>query len=279
MKKFVIPLLTAGGLVAGLACAGAITVIEQFDYTSGNLSGQNGGTGWEAAWVPSSHDTTVSSGGSLSAPAGYEFTPTGNRIANLNESGYSRRLFSENNRVNFSSDTTFYASWLMRIGDTDDKNNLLFTDATGRRGISVGTFNTGSSPNLLQIFDMGGRVYTEGTQTIAAATDTLIVVKFQLSASGDDTISASAFASNGSVGAEPVTWDVEKNVNLSFLMYMVSFTAYNGTADAIQLDELRMGDTYAAVVPEQPCIAALALSLGVMVIFRFIRKKAKGVRN
>lgn len=232
-------LLTAAGLNAA--------VIESFDYTAGLLTGTATGTGLTGSWSAVSGGVDIVSG-SLSAAGitGYGYTPTGNRVSTRADGFAEARVsLGVGNTIDFGTDSTTYFSYLFKVNDTDSQFRLRFLDSSSVQVASVGDANLNDFLNV----QVGSAV--EGTSQFTAGTTFLVAGKIETSAAGNDTISASLFTDL--TGGEPVAWNAISTGTSSAVVSQLSlYAAANTTAGKFEFDELRLGDSFAAVTIPEP---------------------------
>lgn len=258
MKKL-LPTLLAGCCLFSVSHA-TILVLENFDYDPGVVAGLNGGQGWSGAWGTGGGVAPVVAAGSLTAPSGYTFTPSGNRVENAGN-GFISRGFGTETRPNLGSDGVYYMSWLIQTSVIGDVSRLNLVDNAFANRISIGKLGN-ANDNLAIQLSGGSVLYSETSLT---GGDFLIVAKLE-SDNGTLTVSASAFPSTGSVGAEPTVWDISTvTTSADHVKNMLSMNVLmQGASGNISFDEFRLGTTYAAVIPEPTTYAALfgLLALG-----------------
>jgi len=260
MKSAVTHLLV---LVLATPLVQAATVVESFDYTPGLLTATATGTGLTGSWSSVSGGVDIVSG-SLSAAAitGYGFATTGNRVSTRADGFAEARVgLGVGNTIDFGTDSTTYFSYLFKVNDTDSQFRLRFLDSSNVQVASVGDANL----NDFLTVQVGSSV--QGTSTFTAGSTFLVAGKIETTTAGNDTISASLFTDV--TGGEPVTWNAISTGTSSAVANQLSlYTAADTTAGKFEFDELRLGDTFAAVtVPEPSSFALLALGLGLMFAF------------
>jgi len=263
--------------IAGLGLLTAPThanVVETFDYTTtadlGSAAvtgtGQQGSFGnfWFANNVSGASDASIQSG-SLTAPTGYGFTPTNNRLG-YDEGGNLDAVaifeFADGSKIDFASDGVHYLSFLIRAFDNNSTSaELLFQDDTGSTLFAVGETSAGTGQLSVNGALSADKMDTNGTNT--SGVDNLVVLKIETSASGSDQLSASFWTSGvDTVTGEPVTWDVTSSIisGLTAAGFRIQIPDGFANLDA-SLDEIRIGDSFFAVtgVPEPGSLALMGL--------------------
>ncbi len=266
-------------IVSGPALASV--VIEPFNYSTGNIGSQTStatnGNKWGAVYyfglkLDGYHDVVS---GSLSAPAGYGYTPTHNSLQGSN--GDSIMDIVPAHQISFDADGVFYMSFLINVPNATTQNG-----AGGWAGLSGE-----SAASVLAIGEDPDDGITKGGLTVASfghktkssttffqsGVDTLVVAKVTtVSGSGNDKVEVSLFPSTGVLTAEPTTWDHTHNAPLYYTGQGLYFSSYSQTT----FDEFRIGDSYAAVTNYTPAPepATAALLMPVLLLLRRGRRAA-----
>jgi hypothetical protein len=264
----------------------SLAAYEGFDYTAGtSIGGQTGGVGWTNAWATSAAGmlatnvegslsytvngkSLVTSGGSLvvGSPAGnLGTTATPNRALNLN--------FSSGLGTTAGAGRTNWVSFLYRRLNLEPgtlpylrQANFGMFEGSGER-VSVGGPNTSATvSNVLSVWsNSGSNTVTTPLQAsnypVAAGATYLILIKVVAnSTTAPDT--AFVWFNWTNLTAEPSTnlaTLADREVNLSSVNTM-RFQAGNlsatGSNACFQVDELRVGTTFADVTPYQTAAAA-----------------------
>ena len=248
----------------------AQSLVETYNYASGAPVGNQAttGTGQTGTWgnfvfgggtIGGSSNNSVAAG-SLSAPSGYAFTPSNNRAtfpATGPAGGNGMFGVTSDNFINFDSDDTYYISFLeshSSSGFAFDSRAALQLRDNGNNTLAT----LGMRSDTLTI-DAGGS--SVASAALDDGIDRLMVFRIDASSSGNDIISASFFDAGGSVGNEPLVWDIVLNsVSLTgqaeFVNLFIGSNAAFGVTHTGELDEIRFGATWGDVVPE-PTSAAL----------------------
>jgi len=256
----------------------ALFDLEQFNYAGGNLGGQNGGSGWNGAWAPTSatNVTVAATGGSLAYPVPWEVPgiapPTaGSRVSYESATNASSfRLIS--NPINLSQDgNVLYVSALFKKtrtnGETTADNILLeFVDSSANRRFGVGIEGTGDRPWL------NANGSTSPATTVTVGDTYFMVAKIVSSASGNDTASLWVYGTGYGTQvplAEPAA-TITLTETTGAILDRIRVRIDNGNAVGTpgEVDEIRIGNSWSDVttVPEPAsltllCIAGLAASV------------------
>ena len=259
MRKLLLISITCVGF--GMAQA-TILGLDNFDYTNGSeLTGLNGGTGWELAWTSavSSAETTIQ-GSALQAGTGTALSNSPNLI--------SRRFGY------YTVDTLFYS---VKLTATQGYGNDFFL-------VWLDSGNTSTSHNTISAgFDLSGNVIarantdTGNTMTygsVVQGTEYTLVVGVSKSVSGSaNTYDSMSFWVNPSSGdlSNPVgtlnvdtgrkgfSWIGVRNVN-------------NESSDVFTLDNVTIGTEWTDVVPEPASVGLLVFDAGALLFIRKIHR-------
>lgn len=226
-----------------IACATAVTsqatliVDEPFDYPTGsfNLSGQNGGTGFNGAWGTTAGNWSVTDG---------TITRTGDNL------GQYRDLAAP-------LTGTFYASVDLReTGDGNDTfgNSLVFRDGTGGAGSTIFLF--GLRNNQYRVF-IGGSQQLAGTYNEGDWDQ--LVVRFEFNDSGDESVTL--WVNPTTEGDTPVISDFTGEAGTSSFL-SISPQAFELNVGTLAQDNIRIGTTFQDVIPEPN----QAMSFGVVAL-------------
>ncbi|WAC18893.1 hypothetical protein OVA24_16805 [Luteolibacter sp. SL250] len=270
MKAKIFPAALLSVLLAPLASA-TLTIQESFSYTAGqNLGGQNGGTGFNAAWnAGTDHDIAAAS---LSYPASSPLTASGGSVqvaSGLNNSNISRTIHTDSRMNLATGGLQFYSSILMSIGEVGQAAAIQFTDNTNIRwayGITTGG-------NFFISVDPGATSQrTESTFTAAPGTTYLLVASLRTNtgSSGSDQVFLSVYSPDETitVPAADTDWDISasggSSVTLSQIRLPVSNAPDLDPASFIRIDEFRVGTTFqdvTGVIPEPTAALLSAFAL------------------
>ncbi len=255
-------------LAAGPAVQASLVVNESFNYSTGNLDGQNGGSGWNGGWIAGSNTTPTYEvvTQDIVPPVGYG-TPIGNQAyiepnATNDDAGGAtpdiRRLL--NSPIDLDATQTLYFSMLIRREDATDGGGtehnfyLRLNDASG-------TFRAGVGHESNEAFRMAFNDATtkdiSSTVTMDIGVDYLLVAKLVTNpGGGTDTFSASLFSGSDSL-AEPATWDLSLSGDYTGVMAQFQIGTQR-RAGRSYVDEIRIGTEYGDVIPEPATLGLLA---------------------
>ena len=279
MKKVTLSILSAAAL--SVASMQAQTVIETFNYTNGALGNKaNTGTGETGNWQLNPDNT----GASTATIATRTWLSTG--ITNYTVSPTNKSLlmsaFGQDasiqlaTPISFDANSTIYFSILFQRETTGGAGLLALQDSNGAsasvqkarlvQGVgggavtaTIGSTGTGNTfPGLggtgLEDFLMIGRI-----TTVATGNDTIEL----LGRRDGQSIHATTFASNTGI----VSANAAVTGSADFLYF------WNGSSTALpEFGELRIGSTYASVIPEPSSMALLGLGLGGLALLRRRRR-------
>ncbi len=275
-------------VVAMLAVTAQASVLlhEGFDYTTEAINPDNVLAGCPAAagsgefgfaanstWVKTStYDTTCPRDGASLDSNAFPFTPVGTAVrSSVPGDSYSRadRELSAAATMDLSQDGVFYLSALFRDATTHIQT-LKFNDGT-TQGMRFGLVKK-TTTSLRAFVDVG----PSGCASLVDALDFNVtyffVVKLVTSASEADVISLEVYGPDDIVPlTEPVAWGATDTASVSTVLNYMRVDVGKGSTCG-EMDEIRIGETWADVaVPEPATLTLLGLGgLGVL-----IRRKRK----
>ena len=280
MKKLILSTL---GIAAIAVSANAQVIYDGFDYTPGsnNLNGQNGGSGFSAAWSDASTTDNISvTAGSLvpSATMRAGYSTSGNKTASPTGAGANLDFTATRQMttsINLDATSTTYFSFLVlgdwtTVGNSRGFNVGFTSSATG---LSTNAVTVKKAFNTTNLFAAVAGTET-GTGISGGINDnqvTFVVGKLDTT-NGADTLSLISYAGGTETVAATETWDIS-NVALGSLTGSLSHFVFTGrvndTGMFYNFDEIRVGSSWDAVtVPEPTTWALLAGSLTALVVFR-----------
>jgi hypothetical protein len=236
--------------IMGSGANASLIVYDSFNYTSGaNLLGQNGGTGFNGAYIqtdtfnPNSDHTIssstltysnlVTSGLAVTAPAAGapDFFAT------------TARAFTLPGGTNFgTTNGTLYASFLIRPGTAVGGSFGGIALTNNDSGSSNKPVFIGDSSGFYGIEEQGGGGASQSTGIASTANQTrLLVVKYTF-ATGNDTVQ---------LYVDPVVGQAEPavaNASISLPTDFLRMELLDGSR-SYQYDEFRLGNTFADVTP------------------------------
>lgn len=262
-----IALIGTGSLLASTAANAAVLATDVFDYSTGSTLGAQSaaGGGWATGWRSSAglaaeSGATVSAG-SLTAPAGYAPAPTGGSAIQAGLVAY--RGLDVASQIDLSIDKDYYISYLTeRTPVPTSAKSFSFQLQTGGvtggdNTVLVGT-STGGDPFVA--LGSSGTVL-EDLNLIGNGSTDLWIIKIAASATSADQVFLKVYDSllDTVDAAEPATWSVVSNSELNSSTVTQLGFAISGSA-TLQIDEIRIGESWADVVPvPEPASASLLL--------------------
>jgi len=263
MKRFT---LLAIFIVAILALGlhsiskGQTILYEDFNYTPPTYVGGNGNAGstsnnWTTHSVTSGQTTTIDVvNGNLSYPGllppnGYKVSMFGNN--NLTSRDINRAFTSSSNVLYFSvllnlvdnSGITTTGDYFMHFGATAGAAVTIFGARLGAKSV-----NSGANYRFMIENTSGGTpTFTEFAQDLNFGTTYLVVAKYNKSAS--PTI-ASLWVNPSSLGGAEPSGSVTNNSGTgAFATFASICLRNNATTPKVEIDEIRVGPTWADVTP------------------------------
>ncbi len=276
----------AASLLVSRAAMGSVLIAEAFDYNTGALAGNNGGTGWASAWTTSFSTATGSIDVTSGSIAFSDYATTGNKVT-----------------LDFQTAPAFTSIWALRtvsqgVSSGDMWYSFLYqrqdtagitTSRTAEVRFNDGVIHFGSQ--IKAASSQGIKVRYEGsTGSTAAATSIqdgnayLAISKFEnlnnvgpqatfwvLDAAGYDSIKAGGLteaelnatavliATDATSTAEVLT------ANLDKIELVNATSSYPFTFD---LDEIRLGVSLADVIPEPASAGLIAAAFGLLLARR-----------
>lgn len=239
-RKVVTLLLLLCGLFGGRSEASPLAY-EGFDYAVGSLSGQDDpDDGFRYAWAASAYMVEDGSLDMYNLP----FAARGGKMVGA---GGARRTFSfqglgmdKTNLIDLSTDDTVYMSVLLA---KDPGNWVELRLMDGAFSTDLLKFGLGSTDKFTA--RMNGTSVYGGTATSSSAY--FLVLKIVARASGNDEMFVKGYSSVDIIGNEPDYWTAVNRAEMNEVIEKLDFTA--SASATSQIDELRIGSTWADVVP------------------------------
>lgn len=259
--------LTAAALNLGPAAEAALLASDNFDYsTAGTLGSQSAaGGGWSSGWASNALLATASAAtiapGSLPAPTDYAPVPSANSAIQASMLAY--RGLAAVAQMDLGVDQDYYISFLAQRTATPSSKSysLLLQDNSGGNVGIVGT-STGGSPNVT----LGGSGnVSQGSNIVGNGSAYLWVIKVSAKAAAADQIFVKVYNEAQAVDTtEPVTWNVTSNSELNnSTIAQIGFA--QGSGATLQIDEVRIGETWEdVVVPEPASVFLMITGLGLL---------------
>lgn len=274
-----------------LTAQASLLLSDGFDYASGTLTGNNGGTGFSSTWL------TSGAGGATVATPGYTYTDTlGNALQT--SGGYvsisgtsSGGVYRNFNAITAAAGTTtsYWVSVLMDTtgapyGASSDTSIIQLRTSGFTNLVSVGAFGTSANFRVRAVSgDAATTIYSTASGVANSSNLSLIVLRIDV-----NTLSAGADAVylwvNPDLNAEPSIGNATSSITGTNFWNEGEFSLTNiragvensGTAEAkgLNLDEFRLGTDYASVLVTVPEPASLALwSTSALIVGFYLRRR------
>gem|GEM_PF-3338305 len=258
-------MMMLAGACLTVSASAAILFEDGFDYSVGNLPGGSGGTGFSNNWTGANNVQVVAH--NWGAWTGYAPLST-NRAYQAGGAGQIDSAFRNlSSPINADSDQTLYISFTINGGDdsannfsnfsirnsstgsltAQDANTALFSyraNAVQRvAGWSISNTNTTASPS--------------GAAGMTAGNDYLFIGMMDFNSGSDDSISFTVVPTGTDVSSVP-TWDITNTFDITSTSLNQLAIRTNG--DVTLVGNIRVGTTYASVIPEPGTFALLGLA-------------------
>lgn len=225
---------------------------EGFDYAGTVLQGQNGGLHWGGAWTNADTFAHLSNDGVSLNSSAFPFAPIGSRISG--KGGTSARPLSR--AIDLSSEgTVTYVSTLMRKTATP-------AGATAHNleiGLATSATVAGTSSTVRIGMTSGHRFFLTNSNapagTVAANTPYFVLVKIISHASTADECFMHVYAPGQTVGTAEPSWLLTHALSSSATLTHLRMT-FGANLDKGEIDEIRMGNTFASVTDPNAPIAS-----------------------
>jgi hypothetical protein len=280
MKNLAVVSCVAAVLALGARAQATLLVYDGFNYPTGALSGDNGGTGWNGAWGGANIGSNVvapigSVGNSVvgNAVQGGDFTALGSRsFAATYDAGAN---YPDGPGV------PYYFSFLVNFasGTFDFGGTITAGLTTGGNPVAINFAGDAPGPTGTVNMSIDGDPSGD-TVSLNAGTTYLIAAEFNAVFSGPfaekGQLSVSAYSDPSTIPAStPATWQLSylDSDPGGFATYNATnlngFSApYSASDGDISLDEIRVGTTFsdvaAAGVPEPACLGLTCLAAGLL---------------
>ncbi len=262
----------AGGMAAIVVAVGStasadLIAHESFNYSGTTIHAQGAAAdGWAGPWnlvVDGTNAHTFNASTSLSYPVGVDLAASGGHISNMSNESATRSLAVSIN-TNPATPRDVWISMLVRKTDAG-RIGFGFERSSDAIRRMVWEF---SADEKMRINVGDSAPFFATTDAFPVDTDLLLVIKMSMTNvvnSTSDTISLKVFKPGDSI-AEPVSFDVSHSgtTGVVFDRFFIQ-----GTSQIQQVDEIRIGDTFADVVPvPEPTVGALGAGLGMFLLMR-----------
>ena len=253
------------GLLAPSAFA-SLSVYEGFSYTSAaNLNGQNGGSGFSGAW------STVSGSPTIGTPS---LTYTGLTVTGLraDTTAATTQVSRGLTTAPGANGTTTFFSFLLKPNNTTAAATAELSLIGNLGNLNIGkSATTDTSHYLLETGTAGAGTGQVATGVSYVSGTTVMLVLRADFATGNDTFKLYV---NPSYAAEPGSADATKSgFDLGTSMSSIQINGNLG----FSIDEIKIGSTYADVVPE-PSTYAAAFAVAGIVSIAWLRRRSDAKR-
>ena len=262
----------AGSILFVAFVAQAALVYEGFNYPTGTLTGASGGgeqgfasgSSWEYHW---NSDYNVESD-SLNCDA-FPFIPQGNHVTMPdNTAGTRKRQLDSSATINFDADgEVYYISALMRAPSSGLAEIHISHDESTYFGFGVGDARSGNFELFTRRRSPGegiDGIWQSGSPAVADTTYFIIAKIETASGNNNDTISLTFLSLAYIQNTEPTIWDIQQNgIIQGNADYLFLYSEDGG-----QIDEIRMGTTWAEVAVPEPATLTLLLAGSLLTLIR-----------
>lgn len=278
-------LLGVGFLTGTSQTHAALLAYEGFDYTAGNVNGEDGGTGWSSAWTSSASPVygTVVTGTTL-AYTGGSISVSGSGTALSITGGGAGAL----NRPFVGTDTGNEIYFSLLFQSVSGSGNEFFhfylsNDPDLNNSGGVGDFYTAASNSDFGVRVNDGSADTTVPSSISYTAGTTYLLVGRLSTDGTGGVSADILdqvelwvnPTSLTPGTADATVNASMGVALEDLVYFSTRTVNFASPDQILIDELRIGTDFASVVTVPEPSVGMMLILGGTSLLA-LRRRAAG---
>lgn len=254
-----ISVLLLVSLAAATPANAALLAYDPFDYAVGDLTGNSGGTGWSAAWAARTEMDVVAA--SLSYSKG-EITASGGSAAAQITSLIGSAQDNVANRTFAPQTGDVYFSVLFKPAaglDTNDFLQFIVNDDTDLHNAgSVGLRNSTENGFFARIRTSSADTNAKSNVQAVLGNTYLLVGKFFKSAGGSYD-KMSVWVDPQTLAEPAASATVMSSSGSATVSYLTMRTSDMEVGDQFQFDELRIGTTWADVVPEPATLTLLAL--------------------
>lgn len=260
MFKMLFGAMTIMAASAGFAHA-ALNAYDGFTgYPAGDLTGNNGGSGWNGAYTDSGNSTIVETTGltylNLQTTGGKSRTNDGGGVTTIN--------FRNLNAIYGDDETETWISFVGRRNGATATNlfagvSLYNSNGTGTADGEVSFASTTAGTVLWRVLDLGGAASTNSTVAINSDTNYFLLARIIWN-TPDLTLAGPTTAGNDAVylyvnptigGAAPSTASASAARNVTITNFDKIRIAGQNAVD-FSFDEIRIGSTFADVTPTIP---------------------------
>ncbi len=241
-------------LISPMSALAATIAEDSFDYATGELNSQGGGTGWTGTWTADTGRTEIVAT-ALSCCGGP--TPVGNGTTNsLEVDGGANDNDLIVRQLSSGTSTTFYARILVQFstGSLQENDFIVFWfDDNGGTGVHDDAPNfvlkdSGSATELMARLGVGGEASTGVTPVMG--TTYLLVAKFTHNGAAYDEVDVWLDPGhNGGVEPAPDASNTSVTSGNTSISHVGIRTNSLESGDSFLFGSLLIGDTWSDVVP------------------------------
>lgn len=262
----------AATMLSGMATGShaALLAYEGFDYATDQTLGaqSSAGGGFSTGWMSNAALTTASGASvlanSLAAPSGYTPSPAGGSAKQVPILAY--RGLASSAQIDLGVDQDYYISYLAARTQELSTGSYSMVLQAGTTTVVTASVSTGGAPGLT----LAPSALVSAPNSIGYGPTFLYVIKVAASAAGNDQVFLQTYASATATAAatEPTTWQVASGeAALNSVLTQMAFLS--GTGRALQIDEIRIGEAWADVVPvPEPGSLVAVLFAGAAIVTR-----------
>lgn len=232
----------------------ALLAYEGFDYPTSTLAQGNGGSGFSTGWrnnVTTAGNSSVDiTAGSLVFPTGVPYTTVGNKVEDPTGDAGFRTLTTG---LDMSVTEDYFVSFLWRRPTANQFAGLSFFSGATEQVY----FGSLSGQTAFQIAQLGNSATPGPANSQLLNTTYFVVGKIQANATGFDQAFLKIYQEGDTIDlTETTSYTITgaANENLSVTLDSIRIDA----GDDYGIDEIRIGETWADVIPE-PSSAGLLL--------------------
>jgi lysophospholipase L1-like esterase len=236
-------------LALGCAASAGVTAYDGFDYTTGDLTGKNGGAGWSGAYTEDVPSPGVANSTVLTTPGlTYAGLPTTGGASKTADGGSATTINFRNLGTTYGDDETeTWISFLAQRNGTASTATFAGISLYNSGGIASGnsevSIANGGTGGTWRIFDNGAAASVSTSIVPASNTTYLLVARIRWGAGAGGTDAVSLFV-NPSLGSVPLVADASKDVDMTNFdkIRIAGQNAVN-----YSFDEFRLGTSFYAV--------------------------------